>query len=137
MAYGLIDISEVGEAEAPLIRVLAESIFGGVPAEVDASLGAPADRLMLIAHLEGNPIGFLLGHVRAPVARVDAVGLLATYRREGTGSRMLDYVEGIAKARGCDAVVFTLFDECRELRSCALARGYAPAATIDDFVKSV
>jgi GNAT superfamily N-acetyltransferase len=137
MAYGLIDISEVGEAEVPLIRVLAESIFGAVPEGVEAALAAPAEGLMLIAHLEGNPIGFLLERFDPPAARIDAVGLLSTYRREGTGSRMLEYAERAAKARGCGTIVFTLFGECQGLRGCALARGYATSGSLNDFAKAL
>lgn len=138
MAYGLIDISEVGEAEVPLIRVLAESLFGAMPDGAERALERPEDRLMLIAHLEGNPIGFLLCDFEAEWCEIRCVGVLETYRREGTGTRMLQYAERAAKARGCThAVIHLKRRECDELRRLASSRGFAPVKIVDELVKDL
>ena len=91
MGYGLLGVSEVGPAEYPLIRMLHHSVFGGLQ-EIAALRGGSADLLTLIAHLEGNPVRYLVGSGGADGAEfvVESIAVLPGYQNQGLGTRMLE-----------------------------------------------
>src|SRR5947209_20505613 len=100
MPYEL-GVTEVGPAEYPLIEVLRQTIFGEVGhvslTTLTDDLDGQTDILALIAHLEGNPVGFKVGHRdRAGVYYSKAGGILKDYRRLGLGTRMLDWQQQFA-----------------------------------------
>lgn len=100
MAYGLLDVSQVGEAEYPLIGVLHELIFGR-PGALEALREPWPDLLTLIAHLEGNPVGFLVGHGQSDKRTfvIAQMGVLAEYAGQGLEERMLGWAEEHARSR--------------------------------------
>jgi GNAT superfamily N-acetyltransferase len=101
LTYTQIDISEVGRAEEPLVRVLHETIFPEADwAGLAGIIAASADPYLLIAHLEGNPLGYLIATPEGGALRVHSFGVLGDYRHGGIGSRLLARAEGAAKMRG-------------------------------------
>lgn len=121
-----IEISDVGEAEYPLIRVLADTIFAPFAPQdrpaVDSALGP--GYLHALAHLEGNPLGFIIaGPTGAEALEIQACGVLLEYRRQGVGSRLMRHVEGFALGRRKDTV-FTARPVHRDMIQLALERHY-------------
>ena len=119
MGYEL-GITEVGPAEYPLIEVLRRTIFDEFGHQ---SLSTIADDLQgqqnilcLIAHLEGNPVGFKIGHHdRAGVYYSKAGGVLKEYRRLGLASRMHDWQVKYAKAHGYTRIWFNTFNHFKDM----------------------
>jgi GNAT superfamily N-acetyltransferase len=121
-----IEISPVAEAEYPLIRVLANAVFEPF---------APKDRpdiepfltpasLHVLAHLEGNPLGFIIaGPVAGRDIEIRACGVLPEYRRQGVGTRLMRHVEGFARGQGKDTV-FTAHPIHQEMIRLARERHY-------------
>jgi GNAT superfamily N-acetyltransferase len=132
MGYEL-GITEVGPAEYPLLEVLRETIFGefehrSLPTFED-DLRGQEDILCLIAHLEGNPVGFKVGHRdRAGVYYSKSGGVLKDYRRLGLASRMHDWQVQFAKARGYERIWFNTFLHFKEMIRCGLRHGFLPVA---------
>ena len=102
----MLEVSEVGPAEYPLIAVLHATIFGGGGRLGLSQDEVGRDALILIAHLEGNPVGYLVGRGEAEssVFVVESTGVLSDYRREGMAARMMRWAEDHAKARGYESV---------------------------------
>src|SRR5687768_15014153 len=69
LPYASIDISPVGEPEHPLVRVLYDTIFSDCPINDRPTLTFPPDEsaVLVMAHLEGHPLGFGLAELLAPV----------------------------------------------------------------------
>lgn len=115
-----------GEAEYPLIRVLAETVFAPFK---------PEDRLAIepllalghrhvLAHLEGNPLGFIIaGPGDEKAIEIEACGVLAEYRRQGVGTRLMRHVEGLARGQA-KATIFTAHPAHQEMIRLALERHY-------------
>ena len=125
MAYGLLEVSQVGEAEYPLIGVLHEHIFGRT--ESISSLRQPtADLLTLMAHLEGNPVGFLVAHGEPDEGMfvVDQMGVLPAYQRQGLGGRMLGWAEEHARARQYERIGLPVPDAGESVATLGRRRGY-------------
>ena len=85
MAFS-IEISEVGPAEYPLLDVLRDTVFSAFGHRsynpIAATLAKRPDLLTLIAHLEGNPVGFSAGGRRKPgTYYVNFLAILPEYRR--------------------------------------------------------
>jgi GNAT superfamily N-acetyltransferase len=133
MSYAAIHITEVGSAEYPLLSTLRDSIFG--PAghrfslPIDAALDGQRDALALIAHLEGNPVGFKIGFRSSPIAYHSWVGgVLPDYRRQGVAGRMQEWQHAFARSRGYKSVYFNTFNRFREMMIFGLDSGFLPVA---------
>ncbi len=126
-----IGITEVGPAEYPLMEVLRESIFApfghrSLTSIADNVVGRH-DVLALIAHLEGNPIGYKIGFRDRPgIYHSSSGGVLPDYRRLGLGRRMQDWQHQFAVARGYKTVYFNTFNYFRGMMHQALAAGFRP-----------
>ena len=139
MGYGQLDVSEVGPAEYPLIQVLRDTIFGDRPDlhphSVEQTLAGRNDVLALIAHLEGNPVGYQIGYAESPTTyHLELAGVLADYRRQGLGTRMLDYHVGVARSRSYQRLTVGPFDPSRvpDALPFALRRGFRQAGVTGD-----
>lgn len=117
MGYAMLEVSPVGPPEYPLIAVLHESIFGR-PETIAALRGPTDDLLTLMAHLEGNPTGYLVAHALPQRSGyiIQSIGILPDYRRQGLGTRMLQWAQQHARAGGHT-----------ELLMCGPAEGVDPA----------
>jgi ribosomal protein S18 acetylase RimI-like enzyme len=129
--YSQIDISEVGPAEYPLIAVLRDTIFGEFGHRYSARLEEQAkdrkDVLALIAHLEGNPVGYKIGyHDRPGLYYSWSGGVLKEYRGQGLARRMQDWQHGWLRARGYRMVHFGSFNKFRSMLQFGLSTGFAP-----------
>lgn len=130
MPYEL-GITEVGPAEYPLLEVLRETIFSEFGhrsltsfAEV---LDGRRDVLTLIAHLEGNPVGFKVGCGDRPgVYHSRSGGVLKDYRRLGLGRRMQEWQHQFALSRGYKQIYFNSFNHFRDMVRFGLASGFRP-----------
>ena len=103
-----IEITEVGEAEFPLIAVLHHSIHGqsGFESVLRARLSNEKDVLVLMAHLEGNPLGYAIGFGRSGGRfEVFSSGVLPQYAGENVQTQLDRQMEMFAKARGYREVV--------------------------------
>jgi GNAT superfamily N-acetyltransferase len=128
-----IGVTEVGPAEYPLLEVLRETIFGEVGhrslTPFADLLDGRKDVLLLIAHLEGNPIGFKVGCADRPgVYFSRSGGVLKDYRRQGLARRMQDWQEQFAIARGYKQVFFNTFNHFPHMIQFGLATGFRPVA---------
>lgn len=132
MAYE-IGVTEVGPAELPLLEVLRETIFSEYAHQtlstMEQALDGKKNVLMLIAHLEGNPIGFKVGcEYRPGVYHSRWGGLLKDYRRMGLAKRMQDWQHQFAKSRGYKTIMFNTFNHFREMMLMGLSTGFKPVA---------
>ena len=128
MSYEL-SVSEVGPAEYPLMEVLRETIFseaGHVSlAPLADDLEGRQDVFALIAHLEGNPIGFKIGYRFGPgVYYSKSSGVLKDYRRNGLGRRMQEWQHGWLRARGYRKVFFNSFNQFKDMIRFGLETGF-------------
>ena len=115
MGYWMIEVSRVGEAEAPLLAVLHETILGGK----GETLTVAEDEIAVIAHLEGNPLGFGIGRVVGKVCEVRACGVMQEYRRQGIGGRVVAMVAGLGRTAGCERVAMEVPEHCEEMMGLA------------------
>jgi GNAT superfamily N-acetyltransferase len=126
-------ITEVGPAEYPLIEVLRRTIFDEfghqILSTLEDDLPEQQDVLCLIAHLEGNPIGFKVGHRdRAGVYYSKCGGVLKDYRRLGLATRMHQWQITFAKARGYYRVWFNTFNYFQNMVRFGLRHGFLPVS---------
>jgi GNAT superfamily N-acetyltransferase len=131
MGYGQIDISEVGPAEYPLIQVLRDTIFSQYKHHFSATFAETVegkeDVLALIAHLEGNPIGYKVGYKYGPRRYHSWTGgVLPDYRRSGIAKRMQDSQHGWCRSRGYKFVQFNTFNKFRPMLLFGLSTGFLP-----------
>ncbi len=130
MAFS-IEISEVGPAEYPLLDVLRDTVFGAFGHRshnpIAAALADRPDLLTLIAHLEGNPVGFSAGGRRKPgTYYVNFLAILPEYRRQGLGRRLMERHEAAARAAGYKQIEFNTFNHFPSMPRVGLALGYRP-----------
>src|SRR5258706_1261608 len=131
MPYSQIDISEVGPAEYPLIAVLRDTIFGEFnhryAATFDEQIEGRQDVLALIAHLEGNPIGYKVGYRDRPrIYHSWTGGVLKDYRGQGIALRMQQWQHSWLRARGYQKVIFNSFNKFRPMLQFGLSTGFIP-----------
>lgn len=131
MAYAQIDISEVGPAEYPLIAVLRDTIFGEFghrySARFEDQVQDRRDVLALIAHLEGNPVGYKIGYHDKPGLYYSwSGGVLKDYRGQGLARRMQDWQHAWLRARGYRMVHFNSFNKFRPMIQFGLDTGFLP-----------
>lgn len=132
MPYELA-VTEVGPAEYPLIEVLRETIFSEVGHRSLTSfaelLDGRKDVHTLLAHLEGNPVGFKVGCAERPgVYHSRSGGVLKDYRRLGLARRMQDWQHQFARARGYKQIFFNTFNHFPRMIRFGLASGFRPVA---------
>jgi GNAT superfamily N-acetyltransferase len=126
-----IEITEAGEAEYPLLEVLRETVFGEFGhvsrAPIAESLKDHADLLVLIAHLEGNPVGFSAGYRRKPrVFYINFMAIQRDYRGQGIGREFMRRQEMFARSRGYTQIEFNTFNHFPAMLRLGLAMGYLP-----------
>ncbi|MEZ0265810.1 MAG: GNAT family N-acetyltransferase [Phycisphaerae bacterium] len=131
MSYASIEITEVGEPEFPLIQVLRDTIFGAYGHRHSSPFAEQAegkpDLIALIAHLEGNPVGYKVGYRENPGLFYSWTGgVLPDYRTFGVARRMQDYQHGLLRGRGYRAVAFSTFNKFREMLLFGLSTGFVP-----------
>jgi GNAT superfamily N-acetyltransferase len=130
MGYEL-QISQVGEAEYPLMEALRQTIFTQCGHLTSSSLvddlRGKEDIHALIAHLEGNPVGYKVGHRdRQGVFYSKSGGVLREYRREGLATRMAEMQQAFARSRGYQTIYFNTFNRFRDMLRLGLKSGFAP-----------
>src|SRR5262245_50784205 len=126
-----IQITQVGDAEFPLLQVLRDTVFsefGHVSnTPLADNLTDQKDLLVLMAHQEGNPVGFSAGYQRvAGVYYVNYVALLSDYRRQGLGRQLLLSQEEFAHGRGYRQIQFNTFNHFPGMIRLGLSLGYLP-----------
>jgi GNAT superfamily N-acetyltransferase len=131
MSYASIHITEVGPPEYPLIATLRDLIFTEAghrfSTRVQDALADRQDVLALIAHLEGNPVGFKVGYRFAPGIYYSWTGgVLNEYRRHGLARRMQDWQHAFARSRGYRSVFFNTFNRFRNMMLFGLDTGFVP-----------
>jgi ribosomal protein S18 acetylase RimI-like enzyme len=131
VAYAQIDITEVGPAEYPLLKVLRDTIFGEFKhryaATFEEGIEGRQDVLALMAHLEGNPVGYKIGYRDGPRRYYSWTGgVLKDYRGQGVARRMQDGQHGWLRARGYHSVAFTSFNKFRPMLQFGLSTGFIP-----------
>jgi GNAT superfamily N-acetyltransferase len=130
MAFA-IQITEVGPAEFPLIQTLREAVFSEFGhtsrTSIADSLAGHQDLLVLMAHLEGNPVGFAAGYRRNPeLYYLNYLGVLRDYRRQGLGKSMLQQQVDFAMARGYRRMEFNTFNHFPWMLRLGLSAGFLP-----------
>jgi GNAT superfamily N-acetyltransferase len=130
MAFA-IEISEVGPAEYPLLEVLRDTVFGefGHVSRSTAAAGwtGAQDLFVLIAHLEGNPVGFAAGFQRTPHGYyVNYMAILPDYRHQGIGRQFMQRMEAFARALGYERIEFNTQNKFHSMMCLGLSMGYRP-----------
>jgi ribosomal protein S18 acetylase RimI-like enzyme len=133
MSYTQIEITEVGPAEYPLIRVLRDTIFGEFKhryaATFEEGIEGRQDVLALMAHLEGNPVGYKVGYRDGPRRYYSWTGgVLRDYRGQGVARRMQEWQHAWLRARDYHRVEFTSFNKFRGMLRFGLASCFVPDA---------
>jgi hypothetical protein len=83
--------------------------------------------LALLAHLEGNPVGYKIGYRFSPGRYHSwAGGVLADYRRSGVARRMQEWQHGWCRSRGYHHVQFNSFNKFKEMLLFGLSSGFLP-----------
>lgn len=131
MGYAAIEIREVGEAEFPLIQVLRETIFNEsghvIRATFAQQIAGRTDVLALMAHLEGNPVGYKVGYREGHKAYHSWTGgVLKDYRGQGIARRMQEWQHAWARSRGYERVGFNTFNKFRAMILFGLDTGFLP-----------
>jgi GNAT superfamily N-acetyltransferase len=132
-----IEITEVGPAEFPLLEVLRDTVFGEFGhvshATVAEGIEGKDDLLILLAHLEGNPVGFSAGYRRTLHAfYINYMAILREYRRQGIGRQFMAREESFARARGYERIEFNTQNRYRGMMLLGLDLGYRPVALEQD-----
>jgi ribosomal protein S18 acetylase RimI-like enzyme len=133
MAYAQIEITEVGPAEYPLLKVLRDTIFGEFNHRYantfDEVIEGRQDVLALMAHLEGNPVGYKIGYRERPRHYHSWTGgVLKDYRGQGVARRMQEWQHAWLRARGYQTVGFNSFNKFGAMMRFGLATGFVPDA---------
>lgn len=131
MSYAQIEITEVGPAEYPLIAVLRDTIFGEFKhryaATFEEQIEGRQDVLALMAHLEGNPVGYKVGHRDRPRHYYSWTGgVLRDYRGQGVAGRMQAWQHAWLRARGYQTVGFNSFNKFGGMLRFGLSTGFVP-----------
>ena len=131
MSYTTIEITEVGPPEYPLIQVLRDSIFAAYNHRLSSTFieqsEGKQDLIALIAHLEGNPVGYKVGYRESPgVFYSWTGGVLPDYRSQGLARRLQEHQHSMLRARSYRAVLFTTFNKFREMLLFGLSTGFVP-----------
>src|SRR3954451_950648 len=131
MGYAQIEICEVGPAEDPLISVLRDSVFNEFGhvyrTSFEDMVRDRQDLICLMAHLEGNPVGYKVGYREKPgVYYSYSGGVLKDYRGQGVAKRLQDWQHAAIRARGYKTVTFTSFNKFRSMLLFGLASGFVP-----------
>lgn len=126
-----VEISEVGEPEYPLMQTLRETVFSELghvsQTAIADQLHDRRDLLALIAHLEGNPVGFSAGYRHSGGCfYVNYLAVLRDYRGQGIGRQLLLRQQQFAQARGYHQAQFTTFNRFRDMIRLGLSMGYFP-----------
>jgi GNAT superfamily N-acetyltransferase len=131
MPYEL-GVTQVGPAEYPLIEVLRDTIFLGefnhvLQTPINVQFTDRTDLLVLMAHLEGNPIGFSAGYRRTPSSYyLNYAAVLHDYRHQGIGQRFLKWHEDFAMSRGYARIEFNTFNHFTGMMRLGVRAGYRP-----------
>ena len=131
MSYAHIEITEVGPPEYPLIAVLRDTIFAEhnhvYRTSFEDMIRDRQDVICLMAHLEGNPVGYKVGYRDRPGTYYSySGGVLKDYRGEGVAKRLQHYQHGMIRARGYKSVYFNSFNKFRNMMLFGLASGFVP-----------
>lgn len=131
MSYTTIDITQVGPPEYPLIAVLRDTIFSEhnhvYRTSFEEMVRDRQDVICLIAHLEGNPVGYKVGYRDKPkVFYSYSGGVLKDYRGQGVARRLQAMQHGIIKSRGYTSVYFNTFNKFRNMLLFGLDTGFVP-----------
>ena len=130
MAFAL-EIHEVTPTEFPLMQVLRDAVFGEFGhrslTPIATGLADRVDLFLLMAHLEGNPVGFSAGFQRTPGSfYVNYMAVLRDYQRQGLGRQMLQRQESFAAARGYKQIEFNTFNRFPGMLRLGVLLGYRP-----------
>lgn len=126
-----IAISEVTPNEFPLMQVLRDTVFDEFGhrslTPIATGLADRKDLFLLMAHLEGNPVGFSAGYQRTGKSYyLNYIAILRDYRRQGLGRRMIHQQESFAAARGYKQIEFNTFNRFAGILRLGVQLGYRP-----------
>jgi GNAT superfamily N-acetyltransferase len=126
-----IEIAQATETEYPLLQTLRDTIFSefchASRTTIAQSLSHRQDVLALVAHLEGNPVGFCIGYQRAPGRfYINYLALLRDYRGNGIGKQMMLQQEAFARSKNYSQIQFNTFNHFPAMLRLGLALGYTP-----------
>ncbi len=131
MSYAQIEITEVGPVEYPLMAVLRDTIFREYKhryaTTFEEGIEGRQDVLALMAHLEGNPVGYKIGYRDRPRHYYSWTGgVLRDYRGQGVARRMQEWQHAWLRARGYQTVGFNSFNKFGSMLRFGLSTGFVP-----------
>lgn len=95
---------------------LAHAVTGSAEALKDHLFGLPPLAESVLAELSGQPVGFALffpsysTFLTQPGIYLEDLFVLAEYRGKGIGKALLSHVAGLAAARGCGRLEWSVLD---------------------------
>ena len=93
----------------------------------------PASRWVVVADLDGEPVGYGVLMTAGPTADVLRVAVSDALRRRGLGRLLLDALAGEAARRGCQDVLLEVAEDNAAARGLYAAAGFAQIARRDDY----
>jgi ribosomal-protein-alanine N-acetyltransferase len=99
----------------------------------DELAGVPSTRWVVVADLDGEPVGYGVLVAAGGTADVLRVAVTDAFRRRGIGRVILDALAGEAARRGCNEVLLEVAEDDAAARALYAAAGFARVASRDDY----
>jgi ribosomal-protein-alanine N-acetyltransferase len=93
----------------------------------------PGTRWVVVADLDGEPVGYGVLMTAAATADVLRVAVTGAFRRRGLGRLLLDALAAEAARRGCDEVLLEVAEDNAAARGLYAAAGFVQIARRDDY----
>jgi len=123
MEDAILSIHQVGFEAMPAIAAMNRTIFGE---ERVINRFDRMDLIMLIAYVDGEPVGFKIGYgLNHHIYYSAKGGVMAAYRRRGIAGALLDHMMAEAASRGYKSFTFDTFpNQHTGMTLLALQRGF-------------
>ena len=121
------DIVMLGMRELPLIVELFNSVFRPwrEQAFFERRLRGRTNPLLLLAQVEGRPVGFAVGYENKPrTFYCWLIGVLPDYRRSGIASQLMEALTAWAHDNGYHIIRFECFNTQRPMLHLAISHNY-------------
>lgn len=132
-----LELRPGGPGDLPALLTVERAAMGADAwsdqALADELAGAPSARWVVVADLDGEPVGYAVLMTAGDTADVLRVAVTEAHRRRGLGRLLVDALAAEAARRGCEAVLLEVAEDNVTARALYAAAGYAEIARRDDY----